>query len=74
MPVERQVVIIYAGTNGYLDKHDPAKLGEYERQLSSYLEKSHPDIYKGIVASGKVDDALKAKLDSALKAFEGVFA
>ena len=39
MPVERQVVIIFAGTNGYLDKYPLDKLGEYERQLRNLLSR-----------------------------------
>ncbi len=73
MPVERQVVIIFAGTNGFLDKHPTDKLGEYERQLSDYLEKKYPEIYKEIVSSGKIDDSMKAKLETALKEFDGIF-
>jgi F-type H+-transporting ATPase subunit alpha len=73
MSVERQVVIIFAGTNGYLDKHPVDRLREYELQLSSFIEKKYPEIYKDIVSSGKIDDALKNKLEQALKEFDGVF-
>ncbi len=73
MPVERQIVIIYAGSTGYLDKHPVEKLGEYETQLSAYIEKHAPEIFVEIVKSGKIDDALKGKVESTLKAFEGVF-
>ncbi len=73
MSVERQVVIIYAGTNGFLDKHPVDRLREYETQLSAFLDKKYPEIYQTIVSSGKIDDALKAKIEQALKEFDGVF-
>ena len=73
MSVEKQVVIIFAGTHGYLDKHPMDKLKSYEEQLSAFIEKKYPEIYKEIVSSGKIDDALKAKLEKALKEFDGVF-
>ncbi len=73
MPVERQVIIIFAGTHGFLDKLPLSKLNEYEHQLSSFLDKKYPEVCKEIVSSGKIDDALKAKLEQALKAFEAVF-
>lgn len=73
MPVERQVVIIYAGTQGFLDKYPVEKLGEFQEQLFAHIEKKAPEIFKEIVSSGKLDDALKAKIDQVLKEFDGVF-
>jgi F-type H+-transporting ATPase subunit alpha len=73
MPVERQVVVIYAGTRGYLDKYPTNKMREYEEQLSAYLEKKYPEVFKEIVSSGKIEDALKSKLEQALKDFDNVF-
>jgi F-type H+-transporting ATPase subunit alpha len=73
MPVERQIVTIFAGTHGYLDKHPIDKLKDYEAQLAAFLEKKYPEIYKDIVTSGKIEDALKSKIEQALKEFDGVF-
>jgi len=53
MPVERQVVVIYAGVNGFLDKH--------------------PAIYTDIVSKGQIDADIKARLEAALREFEGIF-
>src|SRR4051812_39957862 len=65
MSVERQVVIVYAGTHGHLDKHPVNRLREYERQLSEFLAQKHPEIYKEIVETGKLEDALKKRIDAA---------
>lgn len=73
LSVERQVLVIYAGTFGYLDKYPLDKLGEYERQLGAFVDKKYPEIFKEIVSTGKLEDALKAKLNQALKEFDTVF-
>ena len=73
MSVERQVIIIYAGTKGYLDRHPTNRLGAYEQQLTDFLAKKYPEISTTIVSSGKMDDELLAKLEKALKEFDGTF-
>jgi F-type H+-transporting ATPase subunit alpha len=73
MPVERQVVIVYAGTNGYLDKHPITALKAYENQLADFLNRKHPAIFKDIVAKGQIDADIKGRLESALKEFDGTF-
>jgi F-type H+-transporting ATPase subunit alpha len=72
MPVERQIVIIYAATHGYLDKYPVERLLDYEQQLSAYIEKKYPEIYTDIVKTGKLDD-VRSKLDAALKEFDSIF-
>ncbi|MBI3543901.1 MAG: F0F1 ATP synthase subunit alpha [Deltaproteobacteria bacterium] len=73
IPVERQVIMIFAGTHGYLDKFPSEQLTRYEHDLMQYLESKHADVFKDIVSSGKIDDQLKARLEKALKEFETVF-
>ncbi|MCM2277984.1 MAG: F0F1 ATP synthase subunit alpha [Oligoflexia bacterium] len=74
MPVEQQVLVIYAGTNGYLDKYPLDKVGAYEKQLHEYFTSKHSAILREIAEKGKIDDALKAKLDQALQDFDKIFA
>jgi F-type H+-transporting ATPase subunit alpha len=73
MSVERQVLVIFAGTHGYLDKYPLEKLREYEERLSMHIEKKYPEIYKDIVGTGKIDDSLKVKIEQALKEFDSNF-
>ncbi len=73
MSVERQVVILFAGTHGYLDKYSIPSLGEYEVQLSVFMDRKYPEVYKDIVSTGKIEDSLKSKLEQALKEFDSVF-
>lgn len=74
MPVEKQIVAIFAGTHGYLDKLPLDKVKAYETQVFEFIEKKYPAVFDEIVKSGKLDDSTKEKLVSALKEFEGVFA
>ncbi len=73
MPVERQVLILFAGTHGYLDKHPVNKLKDYEEQLNKFIDKKYPDILKTILEKGAIDDALRSRMNQALTEFEGVF-
>src|SRR5687767_7816758 len=74
LPVEKQVAIIYAGTNGYLDKYPVNRLRDYEQQLYDFIEKKHPAVLKDIVSKGKIDDELKPRINTALGEFDKVFA
>src|SRR5262249_34106376 len=74
LTVERQVAIIFAGTNGYLDKIAIGDLRAFETELYAFLESRHPQIFKGIVAKKQLDDELKAALNGAIKTFSEDFA
>ena len=76
LPVEKQVVIIYAGTNGYLDGLDVGKLAEYERQLYPFLESKYPQLLETIKTKKKAfkkdketEDLLKKALTEFGKGF-----
>jgi F-type H+/Na+-transporting ATPase subunit alpha len=73
MPVEKQVLLIYAATRGFLDKYPLNRLGAFEEQLYSFIEKKHPEVFKELVSKGKIDDELKAKVEKALEEFAGTF-
>ena len=73
MSVEKQVIVVFAGTNGYLDKHPMDRLKDYEVQLFEFLERKYADILKEIASSGKIEDALKGKIKQALEEFNTVF-
>ena len=73
MPVMRQVLIIFAGTNGYLDKYPLDRLQAYETQMFDFMEKKHPEIVAELKEKGKIEDSLKAKMQAAFTEFEEVF-
>ncbi len=73
MPVERQIASIYAVTNGHLDDVEVKDLRQWERDFLDFVGKNHADIYTDLVTKKSIDDALKAKLEAAIKAFKPMF-
>lgn len=73
MPVERQIVVIFAGTNGFVDQYDVRALGEYEKQLISYMETSHPEILQELKDKKVISPELEGKMNKALEDFKNVF-
>jgi F-type H+-transporting ATPase subunit alpha len=75
LKVEQQIIIIYAGTRGYIDGIEVARLNGYERGLYDFIEKQYPGILEGLRAKKSLDDdnekALKKALDEYGKAFGG---
>jgi F-type H+-transporting ATPase subunit alpha len=69
LPVEKQVVIIYAATKGFIDDVAVEDVRRYEGDLYRFLETRHPTVLTGIAEKKVFDDELKASLESALKAF-----
>src|SRR6202795_1819879 len=74
LAVERQVAIIFAGTNGYLDNIALGDVRAFETGLYTFIETRPPQLFGGIVEKKQVDDQLKGALESALKEFAGDFA
>jgi F-type H+-transporting ATPase subunit alpha len=73
LPVERQIVIIYAGANGYLDGVAIEDCGRYERDLYLFMDQQHRDVMKAIVEKRTLDDDLKAGIKKALDEFKEQF-
>ena len=67
LAVEKQVAIIFAGTNGYLDAVAIKDLRAFESELYRFLETRHPDVLRGIVEKKQLDDQLKTALNAAVK-------
>ena len=59
MPVEKQIAIIFCGTNGLLSKVPENKVQEFEKQFLDMMEVKHKDVLEQLKA-GKIDDDLKA--------------
>ena len=73
VPVEKQVVIIYAVTNGHLDDVEVKHIRQWERDFLDYLEASHPDVLKDIRTKKTLDDGLTKRLIAAIDAFKKLF-
>jgi F-type H+-transporting ATPase subunit alpha len=74
LAVEEQVVVIYAGTRGYLDTVDVAKIGRYQDELLSKIKSSAPELLEGIRTTKTLSPELEAKLKDVLADFGKTFA
>ncbi len=73
VPVEKQVAIIYAVTNGFLDDVKVSEIRQWERDLLDYLEASHPEVLKDIRTKRALDDDITNRLKAAITAFKPLF-
>ena len=71
--VERQVLILFAGTNGFLDPVAESDVATYERDLYQFIETRHKELLDRLTAQKKLDDQLKADVSAAIKAFTEQF-
>jgi len=74
LPVEKQVLIIYAGTNGHLDPVPVADVQRYEQELYRYFDTRQPQVLAALREKKVLDDRLRADIDAALKEFGAAFA
>ena len=75
LTVEKQVLIIYAGTAGFLDKLPVSEVQRYERELFTYLE-SKPEVLKTVAEKGRISkafDELTAFMSKVLTDFAKIF-
>lgn len=73
IPVEKQVIMIYAVISNLLMKVPVEKIGEFETELFAYIDANFGDIPETIRATGKMEDDIKAKLHSAIEEFRDKF-
>ncbi|MBK7151176.1 MAG: F0F1 ATP synthase subunit alpha [Sandaracinaceae bacterium] len=73
VPVAEQVVAIFAGTHGYLDKLPLHAIKRFESELLSWLKSERKSILETISSKGKIDGDLEKEIESALEAFSATF-
>jgi F-type H+/Na+-transporting ATPase subunit alpha len=73
VPVEKQVMIIFAGTNGYLDDLRVEDVRRFEAELYKFLDNSKPDLMKAIREKRELTDEIKKQVTDALKEFKQRF-
>ncbi|GMV21022.1 MAG: F0F1 ATP synthase subunit alpha [Vicinamibacterales bacterium] len=74
LPVEKQVALIFAATNGYLDSVPVEKVRAYETELYRFLETQRPQVLTDIREKKVLDDEVKGALKAALEEFGKQFA
>ncbi len=73
LSVEKQVLVIFAGTNGYLDALEVADCQRYEREMLGFIETNYSKILSTVREKKAIDDALRAEINKALDAFKERF-
>ncbi len=73
MSLGQEIVILFAGTKGFIDKYDVEKVRIYEEQLLSFVESKHPDIMKEIEDKKIISPELEKKMKEVMTAFDSVF-
>ncbi|WP_298791561.1 F0F1 ATP synthase subunit alpha [uncultured Campylobacter sp.] len=74
LAVEKQVVIIFAGTKGYLDDIPTVAVTKFEAELYPYIEAKYPEIFEQIRTKKALDKEIEELLHKALKDFKATFA
>jgi F-type H+-transporting ATPase subunit alpha len=73
MPVEQQVVSIWAGGNGYLDRIPVEDVRRFEREMLEYLQAEHADVLEHIRTKGDLPENVESTLREALDRFSQRF-
>jgi len=73
LPVEKQVVAIFAVNNGYVDEYPATDVQRYESEMISFMESSYADLLSTIAEKKAIDDELEGKIKAALDEFKGQF-
>lgn len=73
MPVEDQVVVLYAGVNGYLDDIELARITKFTDELVRYLRESRPEILKKIRTEAELKPDTVQALEDAISEFKRIF-
>ncbi len=73
MPVEHEIIILFAANNGYCHKYKLSSLKKYEKELLIYIENNNPEIFREIREKQQIDDNLKTKFIAVLDTFKTLF-
>ena len=73
LPVENQVLIIYAGSKGFLDDTPLSAIGKFESELYPYIEARYPEIFEEIRNKKNIEKDLEEKIINALNEFKATF-
>ncbi|MGE5178276.1 MAG: F0F1 ATP synthase subunit alpha [Bacteroidota bacterium] len=73
LPVERQVAIIYAGTNGYLDDLPATSMREFETGLYAFLDAKYADMLHDLRVKFELTDPIETRLKQAIEAYKAEF-
>jgi len=73
LPVEKQIVLIYAATKGFLDKQPESSLGRYESELDDFFENNYKELMEDIKEKAELTGSIAKNLENALIKFNQRF-
>jgi len=73
IPLENQVILLFAGTNGYADKITLDRMAAWKSGLLRFFETSHPDIGKDIAKEKRITDDIETRLRQTIESFNSTF-
>ncbi|MFA6977558.1 MAG: F0F1 ATP synthase subunit alpha, partial [Mesotoga sp.] len=73
MPVEEQVVVLYAGTKGYLDEMENSKISGFEKSLIKTLRSSYSDVLNSIKEKKIIEHEVETRLKKAIEETKKLF-
>ena len=74
LPFEKQVLVIFAANNGYVDDYPVSALARYEAELFAFFDHRQSDVFREIREKKAIDDGLRGKIVTALDEFKKEFA
>ncbi|MFH0899735.1 MAG: F0F1 ATP synthase subunit alpha, partial [Pseudomonadota bacterium] len=69
MPIEKQVMLVYAGTNGFIDKYPISAIRRYETELFAFLDNSKPEVLREVAEKRQLDEPTEKMVREALTEF-----
>jgi len=73
LPVEQQILVIFAGTNGYVDEVPVGDVKKFEQELLRFAQSKHPALLTDIATKKQLDDDLKERIKAAIEEFKKTF-
>jgi F-type H+-transporting ATPase subunit alpha len=71
LSVETQVVIVFAGVNGFVDDVPVSGIRQWEKSYIAYMNEKHAGVLADIKGKRQIDDGIKARLEAVIKEFKG---
>jgi F-type H+-transporting ATPase subunit alpha len=73
LPVEKQIAIIFAGTQGYLDDLPVEQCRKFEDEIYRFIDNAHPSLWNEIRTKKVLDHELRDKLGATVEEFKARF-
>ena len=71
--IEKQVTILYAGVNGFVDDIDVGDMVRFENEFHDFIDSKYSSLLTDLKAKKKVDDDIKGVLEAAINEFKTIF-